>query len=68
MFTLNFKTMENKTLYTQKEYATFKGVSSPYINRLMKKGKLVTKGNESNTKFLIVDCEENNKLFKKSFG
>lgn len=68
MFTLNFKTMENKTLYTQKEYSLFKGVSCPYINRLMKKGKLVTKLNESHTKVLIVDCEENNKLFKKGLG
>jgi hypothetical protein len=58
--------MENKTTYTQKEYAQIKGVTPQYIYKLMKKQKLLTTFNESNTKALIVDCEANDKLFKKS--
>ncbi len=58
--------MENKTTYTQKEYAQIKGVTPQYIYKLMKKQKLLTTLNESNTKALIVDCEANDKLFKKS--
>jgi len=58
--------MENKTTYTQKEYAQIKGVTPQYIYKLMKKQKLLTTFNESNTKALIVDCVANDKLFKKS--
>ena len=58
--------MENKTTYTQKEYAQIKGVTPQYIYKLMKKQKLLTTLSESNTKALIVDCEANDKLFKKS--
>ena len=58
--------MDKKTTYTQKEYAQIKGVTPQYIYKLMKKQKLLTTLNESNTKALIVDCEANNKLFKKS--
>jgi len=58
--------MENKTTYTQAEYAQIKGVTPQYIYKLMKKQKLLTTFNESNTKALIVDCEANDKLFKKS--
>jgi len=58
--------MENKTTYTQKEYAQIKGVTPQYIYKLMKKQKLLTTFNESNTKALIVDCEANDNLFKKS--
>mgnify|MGYP003985610115 CR=1 FL=1 len=58
--------MENKTTYTQKEYAQIKGVTPQYIYKLMKKQKLLTTFNESNTKALIINCVENDKLFKKS--
>ena len=34
--------MENKTTYTQKEYAQIKGVTPQYIYKLMKKQKLKT--------------------------
>ncbi len=58
--------MENKTTYTQKEYAQIKGVTPQYIYKLMKKQKLLTTFNESNTKALIINCVENDKLFKKN--
>lgn len=57
--------MDNKTSYTQKEYSKIKGVTAQYIYKLMKKQKLITTMNESNTKALIVDCPANDKLFKK---
>ena len=58
--------MENKTTYTQKEYAQIKGVTPQYIYKLMKKQKLLTTLNESKTKSLIINCVENDKLFKKT--
>ena len=57
--------MEEKTAYTQAEYADLKQVSRPYINKLMKKGKLITTMNNTKTKSLIVNCIANDNLFKK---
>jgi hypothetical protein len=56
--------MDKKGTYTQAEYAELKQVSKPYINKLMRKQRLITTLNESKTKSLIVDCETNDKLFK----
>jgi len=56
--------MDKKGTYTQAEYAELKQVSKPYINKLMRKQRLITTLNESKTKSLIVDCEINDKLFK----
>lgn len=56
--------MDKKGTYTQAEYAELKRVSKPYINKLMRKQRLITTLNESKTKSLIVDCEINDKLFK----
>ena len=56
--------MDKKGTYTQAEYAELKQVSKPYINKLMRKQRLITTLNESKTKSLIVDCEANDKLFK----
>lgn len=58
--------MDKKTTYTQKEYAEIKGVTRQYIYKLMKKQKLLTTLNESKTKALIINCVENDKLFKKT--
>ncbi len=58
--------MDKKTTYTQKEYAEIKGVTPQYIYKLMKKQKLLTTLNESKTKSLIINCVENDKLFKKT--
>ena len=56
--------MDKKGTYTQAEYAELKQVSKPYINKLMRKQRLITTLNESKTRSLIVDCEINDKLFK----
>ena len=56
--------MDKKGTYTQAEYAELKQVSKSYINKLMRKQRLITTLNESKTKSLIVDCEINDKLFK----
>ena len=50
-------------VYTQSEYAKRKGVSQPYINRLIKEDKLVTIYEHG--KKVVVDCPQNDALFKK---
>ena len=57
--------MSKKGIYTQAEYAELKQVSRPYINKLVKKNKLVMIADQTTKKWFIVDCEENDRLFKK---
>ena len=56
--------MSKKGIYTQAEYAELKQVSRPYINKLVKKNKLVMIADQTTKKWFIVDCEENDRLFK----
>jgi len=57
--------MSKKGIYNYTEYAKLKGVSRPYISKLAKKNKLVMVADEITKKWFIVDCEENDRLFKK---
>jgi len=56
--------MSKKGIYTQAEYAELKQVSRPYINKLVKNNKLVMIADQNTKKWFIVDCEDNDKLFK----
>ena len=56
--------MDKSKLYTQTAYAKLKGVTQPYIAKLVKKRKLVEYYDEIKRRHYIVDCEINDKLFK----
>ena len=56
--------MSKQHLYTQSAYAKLKDVTPQYIYKLMKKKKLKTVIDMEDQKFYILDCEENNNLFK----
>ena len=58
--------MDKSKLYTQTEYAKLKGVTQPYICKLVKKRKLVEYYDESKRRYYIVDCDVNDKLFKNN--
>jgi len=58
--------MNKKHLYTQSDYARYKGVTPQYIYKLMKKNKLKTVIDTEDKKFYILDCEDNDKLFKNN--
>ena len=53
-------------LHTQTEYAKLKGVSRPYITKLVRLKKLKTYLCPIAGKYLIIDCDENSKRFKES--
>lgn len=56
--------MDKEHLYTQTEYAKLKGVTQPYIAKLVKKRKLVEYYDDTKRRYYIVDCKTNDKLFK----
>ena len=56
--------MKDKQLYSQSEYARLKDVTPQYVYKLMKSNKLKTVIDMEDKKFYILDCEQNNKLFK----
>ena len=51
--------------HTQTEYAKIKGVSKQYIAKLVKLQKLKMYLCPIAGKYLIIDCDENNKRFKE---
>jgi len=51
--------------YTQTEYAKIKSVSRPYITKLVRLKKLKTHLCADAGKYLIIDCDENDMMFKK---
>ena len=57
--------MSKKGIYNYTDYAKLKGVSRPYISKLAKKNKLIMVADEINKKWFIVDCDENDQVFKK---
>ena len=57
--------MDEIKLYTQTSYAKLKGVSQPYIAKLVKKRKLLEWHNVEERKFYIIDCQTNDDLFYK---
>lgn len=56
--------MAKFTTYTQTDYSKLKGVSRPYITKLVKQKKLKTYLCPDAGKYLIIDCDDNDKLFK----
>jgi hypothetical protein len=52
-------------LHTQTEYAKLKRVSKQYIAKLVKLEKLKTYLCPIAGKYLIIDCDSNNKRFKE---
>ena len=58
--------MDQSKLHTQTSYAKLKGVTQPYIAKLVKKRKLIEYYEPEKRKYYIVDCDINDKLFKKS--
>jgi len=50
-------------LYRKFQYADLKGVSRPYISKLLKAKKLITKIELAEE--CIVDCPENDAVFKE---
>lgn len=50
--------------YTQSEYARLKGVKPPRITTLKQLGKLKMKVNKLGRN-VVIDCPENDKLFKE---
>ena len=53
-------------MYTQSEYAKLKKVTPQYIYKLMKNNKLKTVADMSVNKFYILDCQENDNIFKNN--
>jgi len=58
--------MDKKGMYTQSEYAKLKKVTPQYIYKLMKNNKLKTVADMSVNKFYILDCQENDNIFKNN--
>jgi hypothetical protein len=56
--------MDKQDLYTQTQYAKLKGVTQPYIAKLVKKRKLIEYHSIEERRYYIVDCKTNDKLFK----
>lgn len=52
--------------YNQTQYAKLKGVTQQYVSKLVKQDKLIMIANPKTKKWEIVDCEDNDKMFKKS--
>ena len=61
-----FIIMDKKHLYTQTEYAKLKGVTQPYIAKLVKNRKLIEHHDSSERRYYIVDCKTNDTLFKNN--
>jgi transcriptional regulator with XRE-family HTH domain len=57
--------MEKQEYYTQRQYAKLKGVSQQYISKLVKNRRLIEYFCPTKRRYLIVDCEQNDKIFKK---
>lgn len=58
--------MDKKDLYTQTEYAKLKGVTQPYIAKLVKKRRLIEYHSIEERRYYIVDCKTNDTLFKNN--
>lgn len=58
--------MDKSKLYTQTAYAKLKGVTQPYIAKLVKKRKLVEYFDNDKRRYYIVDCDVNDQLFKNN--
>ena len=56
--------MDKTGVYTQAKYAKLKGVSSAYINKLVKKDVLIMISDDKTKKWYIVDCKHNDDLCK----
>jgi len=58
------KKMDKSNLHTQTSYAKLKGVSQPYIAKLVKQRKLIEYYDSEKRKNYIVDCNVNDDVFK----